>query len=120
MKKFISFLVLMNLVIVSMAFADTSRPPAAALEWWLRALGKFEGAKVSTAELPNGTYRVTQWNVKGVGQPNDVQVEAIMNQYDAYLVEDAKEKAIEEAELLKKLDLNNDELATLRRILGNN
>jgi len=81
MKKYI--IAILIILIALPAIASTIKPPAAALEWWLRGQGKFEGANVSTRQNPDGTYSITTWSVSGVTQPTDSEVDQIITNYEA-------------------------------------
>ena len=82
-----------------------------ALEWWLREQDKFEGAKVCTkASL------LTKWEVVGIAEPTDKQIEQIVTDYEAQL------KIKQEAEVstlasvktkLKNLGFTDEEIGLL-------
>ena len=84
---------------------------AIALEWWLKEQDKFEGAKVCTkANL------LTEWEVVGVAEPTDKQIEQIVTDYEAQL------KIKQEAEVsilasvktkLKNLGFTDEEIGLL-------
>ena len=54
---------------------------AYALEWYLRKLGKFEGASVRTKQLDDGSYELFEWKVDGMEKPSEEDIKAIMVQY---------------------------------------
>lgn len=106
-------LILLN----GLAYADTDRAPAAALEWWLRSQGKFEGAEVNTAETPQRKYRITNFKVAGLTQPTDVELEAIMDQYEAAMVVKKEQDKIDTEKVLAKVKLDKAELTLLKKAI---
>lgn len=98
------YLFLLFILITSTCLADTIKPPAEALQWWLNSQGKFKGSVVNTVETKDGKYAVTKWNVNGISKPNDVQVEQIMSDFE----KQPKTKTLEDrvTELEKKVGIN--------------
>lgn len=63
-----------------------TRFSAHAIEWWLKNLGKFNGAKIRTNETYQGSglFEITQWEVCGIQQPSDYELEHILADYEAF------------------------------------
>lgn len=103
-------LVLACLLVSPIVLAE--RPIAPALEWWIRSQGKFTGAEVCTKE----NY-LTSWNVPGVPKPDAAGMKSILNQYDAYLAQEAIDKADRSIALKTKLKINDSDIAVLKELL---
>ena len=95
MHKLTVVLMTMLLVLSPSVFAGTSRPSAQALSWYLEAQGKLSGASIRTRQLPNGTFEIFEWRVTGVPQPTDTEVNIIIDNYKASLIQDATDKALD-------------------------
>lgn len=101
------------------AMADT-RPCAIAIEWWLTNQGKFQGSSISTKESPEGSNRfiITQWNVPGVNQPTDKEIEQIIEDYNVYINQKLSDDSSKASILKSKLNLNDADIKTLKGILN--
>lgn len=97
---------------------------ANALEWWLRNQGKFDGAIVCTQEdsiqnengvfVGTGYFTITKWVVDGVNQPTDDQVNQIIIDYQADLVDHAAIIAQQKTSIInqfKSLGFTDDQIS---------
>ena len=58
------------------------KPIAIALEQWLKAQGKFSGAKICTKQNKFGKYEITKWEVPGIAQPSYSEIEQIVSAFE--------------------------------------
>lgn len=94
MRKIILAIVIFSFVAVPV-FAEITKPPAAAIEWWLKSRNKMQGSTVCTREKPEGNYEITSWKVLGIPKPDDQAVMDIVYQYENALpdIKEAEEAA---------------------------
>ena len=97
MKKIILAIILFSFC--SNAHAVITRPCGEALNWWIKEQGK-SGPFRTTSIAGTSHYKILDWRVKDLARPNDLQVEAIINEYLAQYV---PPKTVRE--LLEDLDL---------------
>ena len=119
MRKYIVLILI--LLYAAYSYADTRRPSAIAIEWWLRKQNKFEGAKINTKETPDGKYKITNWEANGVSQPTDDDLEAIISDYEKYQKEQEKfkkEARIRVKTKLKELGISQEDLDEVIKAKG--
>ena len=113
MKTIITFILL--LLISTTAFAFT-KPISAALEWWLKEQGAWEGAKVITKSEGN-EYVLGYWKVTGVPRPTDPEIQVILDDYEQYLSDKQIEKKEAKDKTKQKLGMNDKQLEELKQAL---
>lgn len=109
-KTLLTFLLLFQ---TTFSFASVSRPPAQALEWWLNTQGKFKGSSVCTAQNENGNFSITKWNVDGINQPTDKELDKIIDDYISSVAQNIQTDATQKQAVLSKLGITDDEFKSL-------
>ena len=54
---------------------------AYAIQWYLKKIGKFDGASVRTRQKEDGSFELFEWKVDGMEKPSDEEIKSIMVQY---------------------------------------
>jgi hypothetical protein len=82
MSKLIIFLLLASLLMPGHVYAGTDFS-AHALEWYLRKEGKYKPGCLMTRQI-KGTdkYYISEWKVDGMPQPDEIQINSIIEEYN--------------------------------------
>ena len=81
---------------------------AHALQWWLEDMSgnPFIGAKICTKQVGNSDqFTITKWEVDGIEQPTDEEIEQIIADYESGYVPPKTE-----AELIAELEARIEDL----------
>ena len=81
---------------------------ALAIEWKLKQLGKFEGAKINTYENV-----LTNWDVKDFARPDDSTIEIWKAEYQTYLANEKIARKNRKKAVLSKLGLTKQDALSL-------
>lgn len=105
------------LFIANFAYADITKPPAMALEWWLKSRNKMTGSTVCTREKPDGYYEINDWKVLGIPKPNDKQVMDIIYDYENALPTiDIETEQSERKKTLESVGLTEQDLVKIKAL----
>lgn len=86
---------------------------AYAIEWKLTELNLFKGATIQTKE-----DTLVLWKVNGMDQPDDKVLQQWCDEYDKWLQQQDQSDKAKMAALQAKLNLSDDEVETLKMLLG--
>ena len=111
MKKLV-FIILILVLFSGVSYAS-SKPIAEALETWLRAQNKFDGAKVRTSLDANGEYIITAWDVPGVAKPTEQEIQQIVSQADQDKASEKTSRKNRKKAVLQKMGLTKNDLKAL-------
>lgn len=109
-----------TLLIALLLYATTAcaanKPLSAALEWWLRSQGKFDGARVATSEITTfdkstnalvgtGEFIITEWKVPGIALPAASEIDQIIKDYETAMKDQKTADSSLSDKLVAKLEV---------------
>ena len=115
MKKLV-FMILILVLFSGISYAS-DKPIAEAVETWLRAQNKFDGAKVSTSLDANGKYVITSWDVPGVAKPTEQDLQQIISQTDQDKASEKTSRKNRKKAVLQKMGLTKNDLKALVELI---
>ena len=118
MKIFIILIMIVLFSTQAYGLNMSTRPCANALAWYLKDMGKLDGATLNTTyDTTYNQYKITAWVVAGVAEPTGQDLEDIIDDYEQYLIDEAAEKVQDKDKTKTKLGMSDKQLEELKRAL---